>query len=89
MDVAFRMDLELAPYHVVLKLSHVKNMTNWSKKIKSILLLEGLLENTTFVLRMLQKLIVWFQVGLLNARTNEYAYYVKVNGTSSKNHIFL
>merc|ERR1712136_462913 len=52
---------ELAPYHVVLKLSHVKNMTNWSKKTKSTLLLEGLLENTRFVLRMLQRLIVWFQ----------------------------
>ena len=75
MGVAFRMDLELAPYHVVLKLSHVKNMTNWLKKTKSILLQEGLLENTRFVLRMLQRLIVWFQVGLSNARTNEYSYY--------------
>ena len=92
MGVAFRMDLELAPYHVVLKLSHVKNMTNWLKKTKSILLQEGRLENTRFVLRMLQRLIVWFQVGLWHERKNELSYHminIQANKTYSRNHLLL
>ena len=70
------MDLELVPYPVVLKQSHVKSMTNWLKKAKSILLQEGLLENIRFVLRMLQRLIVWFQVGLSHAKANELSYFI-------------
>merc|ERR1711944_131438 len=70
LSVASVMDSELAPYHVVSVRLLAKNTINWLNKIRQILLLEVLLENTVCVQKMPRKPIFWFQakVGQGNTR---------------------